>query len=119
MDKARKWTDKELNKLTKKITNIYAEALDDLQDKWNSFMLRAQKRISKQQASYEDAIKSGDKVKIENANKNLQKAKQSALYGDAKYNKLVQQFAERMAKANQTAINYANNTLPDIYLKNY
>ena len=44
-DKARQWTDKELEKMERNLKRHYKQATDELTAKWNKYMERARERI--------------------------------------------------------------------------
>ena len=118
-DKIRKWTDKELQKMEKEIEAIYAQSAEEIVEKWNEYMERAEKRLKKLEKAYSDALKTDDKALIETAAKNLQDAKKNITLRDEHYKEMVQSVTRDISQVNQTAVAYMNGQLSNIYIKNY
>lgn len=118
-DKARKMTDKELARMERHIKRQYKQATSEITEKWNAYMERAQKRLEKHENALSDALASGDDKLIAEAEETLKNAKRSITFQDAKYRAMVEDTTVRMANANQIAIDYCNEKVPNIYAMNY
>lgn len=118
MDDLRKKTDKELQKMEKKLAKIYKEAEKDLTKKWDEYMGRAEKRIEKYEKALADAKQSGDKESIAQAEEELKRRREAVLYKDEWYRKMVEQTAEKYSDVNSIAVAYVNDKMPGIYTMN-
>lgn len=63
-DKAREWTDKQLNKMEREITLMYQRSAKDLYKKWDAYIGKGDKRIQALEKDYRDALKVGDEQVI-------------------------------------------------------
>lgn len=118
-DQAREWTDKKLNKMEKKITEIYKQAESDLISEWNAYMERGEKHLSSLQKVYDDALVSGDKESIKIAKEKLKEAKEKYTLQNSEYQMMVKNTSLKLADINKTTLNYVNDNTPEIYIKNY
>lgn len=118
-DKAREWTDKELEKLERKIAKIYKQSEKEMKEKWDAYMRRGEKRLAKYESAYSDALKSGDDNLISEAKKQLQDANKSFTLKNKYYKEMVDSVTLDMAKTNQMALSYIHEQLPEIYAVNY
>lgn len=105
--------------MEKHITEIYAQATDEITAKWEKYMANAEKRVSGLQKEYDEAVKRGDKDEIEKAKARLDKAKYNETLANARYKEMVDQTTTQMAMANQMAVAYMNGQMPNIYVANY
>ena len=76
-DKARKWTDKRLKQIEKRVSDIYTEAQDEISKSWNAYMDKVAKKLEKLQSEYDAAKASGDNDIIKSVGEKLGKAKAS------------------------------------------
>lgn len=118
-DKARRQTDRQLNKMIKRLESIYAESLTDISKKWHDYMQDAAVRIAPLQKAYDDAKKSGDKDLIKKTGKALGQAQRAVTIKNKYYKGLIDNITTRIAYINQTAIDYLNGEMPNIYTINY
>jgi SPP1 gp7 family putative phage head morphogenesis protein len=118
-DKARQWTDKELEKMERNLKRHYKQATAELTEKWNKYMERARERISGLQAKYDTALKGGDQNSIREAKERLEKAKRSATLENERYKNMVDETTEKLAHVNEIALDYVNGKMPKVYTKNY
>ena len=109
MDKARKWTDKQLEKMESEIAKIYKKANKDITEKWNSYMKSEQKRLDALKA---EAERTGDMYEYQRVLRNFTLQNQ-------KYQSMVNQTTEKIANANKIAVDYLNEKTPSIYSTNY
>mgnify|MGYP002621982420 CR=1 FL=1 len=114
-DKAREWTDKTIKQMEREISDIYAEAVDDITKKWDAYMKEGNKDLEKLYDAYKNASPD-NKTKAEKAYKNA--VKELTLQNDS-YKEMLNETTLRLANANKVALAYANNQIPDIYAKNY
>lgn len=109
-DAAHLQTDKELAKLEKRIAKIYKEAADDLQSTIDDYFAKFAKRDAKQRARLE----AGEITEQEYKQWRL------AQMGRGKrFEAMRDKLAERMTKANEVAISYANDDMAKIYAMNH
>ena len=118
-DKAREWTDEQLEKLEKKISRTYKQAEKELTKKWKAYMKEGEARLSALEKEYAKAKKSGDATSIAKAKDKLQKAKENYTLRSQYYKDMVDSVTLDIAKVNQMALTYVNNELPRIYAANY
>ena len=118
-DKAREWTDKELEKMERHIAEIYQEAQNGIKEKWDGYMECAEKRVERYQDAVDKAVEDGDKDKIKAAKEALKKAERSITITDQYYQEMIDETTTRLANTNQIAIDYMNDSLPKIYSRNY
>ena len=118
-DKAHAWTDKQLERMEKRITKTYKQAQSEITEKWNAYMARAQKRTEGLQAAYEAALKTGSASEIKAAKAALDKAKENITFKNQYYKDMVDETTLRLANVNQIAVNYMNDQMPSIYTHNY
>lgn len=109
MDKARKWTDKQLEKMESEIAKIYKKTNKDITEKWNSYMKSEQKRLDALKA---EAERTGDMYEYQRVLRNFTLQNQ-------KYQSMVNQTTEKIANANKIAVDYLNEKTPSIYSTNY
>lgn len=114
-DKVRNYTDKELTSLERRIKKHYKDAQSDLNKKWETYMANGEKRLN----SLENAFKTAQGEAKEKAKEEYQKALRNYTLRNKWYQNMVDETAERISKANEIAVNYANNKVADIYLANY
>lgn len=115
MDKARKWTDAQLQEMEKRIQKIYRQAKKDITAEWNDFMKHGQERLTVLYNLYANAPYSEKQA----AKKAYQDALKAVTLKNQKYQDMVADCALRLAKSNEIAIAYLNGQLPQIYQVNY
>lgn len=118
-DRARKWTDKQLEKMEREISKTYKQAEKELTEKWNAYMKSGESRISALESAYSDALKSKDKELISQAKERLEDAKKSYTLQNEHYKEMVDSVTRDMAQVNQQALSYVNGQLPNIYAENH
>lgn len=115
----RKWTDKELEEMEKKLTGIYKEAFSDIEKGWNAYMEETGKKIAPLEKAYEEAKASGDKEAMRRLGIDLAKEKKLQTIGSERYLTMADETAARMCDVNAVAVAYLNNEMPKIYTFNY
>lgn len=118
-DEARKRTDKELEKMERRITEIYQQSAKSIYEDWNAYMERAEKRIEGYEKDVRDAQKVGDEEIIRQMEERLLEAKKSVTFQDKHYREMLDSVTDQLAKVNQTALDYINEEVPKIYAWNY
>ena len=118
-DKARKQTDKELNKLEREIYELYATSQNEIAEKWREYMSSHKKSLDKAYKELEDAKKSGDKDAIKTAQEQYERAVRNVTLNDNRYKAMLNETTAKLANVNQTALDYVNNDMPKIYTLNY
>lgn len=119
MDEARKRTEKELEKMEGRISEIYQKSAHDIYKKWDAYMERAQKRLESYEKDVRDAQKVGDEDIIAQMEDRLEKAKMSVTFKDKYYKDMLDAVTDQLAKTNETALDYINGEMPKIYTWNY
>ena len=106
-------TDKELAKLEKRISSVYGEAAKELQTTIDDYFAQFEKR----DAEMKDLI--GTVVNGKEWTERDYKQWRLAQIGRGeRFEALRDKVAERMTKANQTAVSYVNDATPGIYSLN-
>lgn len=118
-DKARKWTDKKLSQMEKKISDIYKEAESGITKTWNAYMKKSESVLAEYQKAYDEAKKLGDKELMKSTGKTLQQAKKEQTLYNNSYKEMIESTTKQIANANQTALAYANGQIPSVYAKNF
>ena len=122
-DQAREWTDKKLAKIEKQIAKNYGQVEKELTKEWNKYAKKADKELAKLEAKYDkEWNKSFDKLnftKIDKLSDEIIKEKELYLMKSADYRGVVEQITNKLANANQIALDYINDAVPDIYAKNF
>lgn len=119
MDKARRYTDKELKKLERILKKEYSSAEKELKKKWKEYMAMVEKEIKPYQSAYDLALKNGTKKEVAEAKKALEKIKRDFTLSSPRYKEMVDNLTDRMAHVNETALAYINDKVPDLYIVNH
>lgn len=118
-DKIREWTDAQLNKMERRISNIYRKASKGIYKSWNDFMKETNKKTSDLQEKYNEAKKSGDQDAIRQTGRQLAQYKKEVTLYDDQYKDMIRETTEQMANVNKTALAYVNDQMPSIYANNF
>lgn len=110
MDAAHKATDKELERIEKKLSKIYEQAAKELQEKADKYFERF-KELDKQKQAL---VKAG---KI--TEKEYKTWRQNKILTGQHWTAMQKQAAERLVRADREAIEYTNGRLPYVYTLNY
>lgn len=118
MDKARTQTNKELNKIDRKIGRIYQSdpALKNIQKEYNKYMKMVQEKT---QSSYDAYINETDREIREDLKKAYMNEVRSLTIESKQYRKLIQKFAKVMSGVNEEALKVVNDSITDVYTLNY
>lgn len=119
MDAAHAATDRELARLEKKLSRIYARAGKEVGRGWKEYLTQQDQAVKSLQGEYEAAKKTGNKDEIRKAGKRLAAAKQERTLLNKHYQNLVNQLSEQLLHINQTAAALVNGQLPNVYAINY
>lgn len=109
-DKARKWTDRRLKAMEKRLERIYREAQKDIDEKANAFFAQFEEADAKKRAQLE----AGDITKEE-----YQRWQRTKIFQAENWKKTQDTIAQQYLNVNKTAIAYINEQLPEIYSQNY
>ena len=115
MDKAHKQTDKQLEKIERKLTKIYQDADFELSASWNDYMKRVEKKSAKLLKAIEEATDDESRAKAE---KEYQRFLRSSTLRDKHYDQMVEETAVQLYNVNETAVAYINGQLPETYAVN-
>ena len=112
-DLAHEWTDEELERLERRIARAYREARDDLQDAIDAYFESFRVR-DEQMKKLIGTIQNGKEWTEED----YRQWRLNQIGRGRRFEDLRDKIAERMTKANETAIAYVNDTTPGIYSLN-
>lgn len=112
-DEAHKLTEKELAKLERRISRIYKEARDELDEAIKAYFDSFAKRDEKMKALIGTEVNGKEWTENDYKRWRLNQIGRGERYQD-----LREKVAERYTKANETAISYVNDTTPGIYSLN-
>lgn len=119
MDRARKWTDKQLAQMEKKISKIYDQAYKDLSKEWNQFMAVHEPMVQEAYDKYMDARKNGTTQEIFDARTYYERVFNNTVIQDKRYKAMTDELAAKMSNVNEIALDYLNGNMPKIYTVNY
>lgn len=114
-DRARQKTDSELKEIEKEVRKIYRQAEKEITTEWNAYMERGQERLDRLWQAYLDAPRGERRA----AKQEWQDAMRSYTLQNERYRAMVEDTANKITHANELAVAYVNNRLPDIYALNY
>lgn len=112
-DEAHRLTEKELAALEKRIAKVYREARDELSDTIKIYFERFRERDEEMKALIGTEV--NGKVWTE---QDYKQWRLNQIGRGERYQALREKIAERMTKANQTAVAYVNDATPGIYSLN-
>lgn len=118
-DKARKQTDKELNKLEREIYELYATASDEISAEWRKYMQSHKKKLDRLYDELQKAKKSNDNDAIKAAKEEYERAVKNVTLNDKRYKAMLNETTAKLANINQVALDYVNGDMPKIYTLNY
>lgn len=119
MDAAHRATDRELERIEKKLAEIYRRAEGEIGETWKKYLAEQDEKIKDLQAAYDAAKKSGDKAEIRKAGRRLAGAKKERTIMDSHYQRMTEKLARDISSVNEKAIAYVNERLPKVYATNY
>ena len=115
MDKAHRETDAVLEKIEKKLTEIYTRADKEIRAEWDKYLDKFKDKAAKLQK----AILNAEGEEREKAEKAYKDFLRNSVYKTSRYKRMVEQTAEQLTNVNKTAVAYINGELPPIYSLNY
>ena len=118
-DSARKWTDRKLQQMERKLSDIYKKSAKGIAKKWDEYMKESEAELSPLQRAYDEAKKSGDRDLIRETGKKLSAAKKEQTLYNTHYKDMLEETTRQLANVNQTALAYVNGEVPSVYAKNY
>lgn len=114
-DRARVWTDKRLEIMEKHLTTVYTQAQEEIGEKWEAYMQRAEKRLE----NLYNAYLSAPPDKKQEILQKYQAALQNATLKNKWYRDMIDETTLRLANVNKIASDYINDQIPAIYATNY
>ena len=116
MDKAHIETEKMLEIMEKHIASIYSRAYKEISKKWVEYLKKAEKKADSLLKAVSTAKTPEDKAKAERQYKAYLR---SVTLRNKRYKEMVEQTANRLLAVNETALQYINGQLPDVYIINH
>ncbi len=110
MDAAHRATDKELERIERKLSKIYEQAAKELQEKADKYFERFKQLDAQKQA----LVKAGRMTEQE-----YKTWRQNKIMTGQHWTAMQKQAAERLVRADREAIEYTNGRLPYVYSLNY
>ena len=115
MDKAHKKTDKQLEKIERRLTKIYDDANTELTASWNDYMAKVEKKSAELLKAVEEATDNESRAKAE---KEYQQFLRGSTLKNKRYAEMVEETATQLYNVNETAVAYINGQLPETYALN-
>ncbi len=112
-------TDKELERIEKKLTSIYKRAEKEIGVKWRDYLIKANAKIAPLQKQLADAQAKHDTALANQLKKQIADKQRAMTVVNSKYKRLTDQMANEITKVNQTAVAYVNGETPSIFTLNY
>ena len=112
-DKAHQWTDEELKALERRIARVYREARDELQDAIDAYF-ESFKTRDEQMKKLIGTVQNGKEWTEED----YRQWRLNQIGRGRRFEDLRDRIAERMTRANETALAYVNDATPGIYSLN-
>lgn len=110
IDNAHKITDKKLDEIEERLTEIYSRASKEIQETADKYFAKFEKMDEAKRKLVEEGKLSEDEYKTWRKNK--------LLYGE-RFKDMKEQCAEQLLHVNETATAYINGQLPEVYALNY
>lgn len=117
-DKGHEWTDKEIDKLERRLKKVYKEAENDLKDKLSN-ALESIKDAPNIYEEYKELKKVGKLDEAERKLKEYQRVMKSATYKKDFYENHLKAISNDITHLNERALAYANDKVPDVLKHNY
>lgn len=118
MDEAHRETEEIIKEIEEELNAIYAEAIDDLEDKIFDYMKRFQKKDETWAAWVED-VKDSDPKEYKKRLSAYQKWREQQLLVGKRWKDMKQTIAEDLQNANESAKAIAAGKAPDVYALNH
>lgn len=115
MDKAHKQTDKQLEKIERRLTKIYEDADFELSASWRDYMKKVEKKSAKLLKAIDEATDDESRAKAE---KEYQRFLRNSTLRDKHYAQMVEETAVQLYNVNETTVAYINGQLPETYVLN-
>uniref|UniRef100_A0AAU8B5W5 Minor capsid protein n=1 Tax=Dulem virus 33 TaxID=3145751 RepID=A0AAU8B5W5_9CAUD len=112
-DEGHRLTDKELDALEKRIASVYKQARDDIQDQVTAYFQSFAKRDEEMKELIGTIVNGKEWTE-----QDYKQWRLAQIGRGERFEALRDKLAERMTKANQTAISYVNDATPGIYSLN-
>lgn len=118
-DSAHKSTDSRLDKIERKIKNIYKRASGEITKAWDEYMSQAALRVNELQEEYESAKAAGDNETACKLGRKLASEKRAVTISNKRFKAVSETVAAELSNATDTALAYINGELPPVYALNY
>ena len=119
MDKARKQTDKKLQRMEKKVNKIYKDAYADISKDWIKFMDSHAPKLQGAYDALQEALASGDSDAIREAKEHYEHTAMNITVNNKRFQGMADDTAAKISHTNEVALAYVNDQLPSIYTINY
>lgn len=119
MDRARKYTDKELARMERAIAKIYKQARHGIAKSWDAYMTEQKPKVEGLLQAYEAAKKSGDKELMRKTGKEYSQALREVTLKDKYYREMIATTTKQLAYTNEKALDLINGKMNKIYAVNY
>lgn len=119
MDRARKYTDKELARMERAIAKIYKQAQHGIAKSWDAYMTEQKPKVEGLLQAYEAAKKSGDKELMRKTGKEYSQALREVTLKDKYYREMLATTTKQLAYTNEKALDLINGKMNKIYAVNY
>lgn len=116
MDKFHKQTDIKLEEMEKHISSIYSRTYKETSEKWVEYLKKAEKKADSLLKAVSIAKTPEEKAKAERQYKAYLR---SVTLQNKRYKEMVEQTANRLLAVNETALQYINEQLPEVYVINH
>lgn len=116
MDKSHIETDKLLEDMEKHIASIYSRAYKEISEKWVEYLKKAEKKTDSLLKAVSTAKTPEEKAKAE---RQYRAYLRSVTLQNRRYKEMVEQTANRLLAVNETALQYINGQLPEVYVINH
>lgn len=118
-DKARAYTDKELEKIEKELERLYAQALADILRKWDAYIAQHAQKLERLLKRLKKALTSGDQAAIDKAKAEYEAELERITKRDNAFKQLKDDIIKKLVNTDKLAYDMVNAILPKIYAANY
>lgn len=112
-DKARKWTDKHLEEMVRRLNEIYSTAEFEMQEKWEDYIQEEAQKLDTLLKAAESPDATPEVIM------QYQTALQEATLRNEYFRSMIDSYTFHLAHVNDYAVQYLNREMPKIYTVNY
>ena len=116
---ARDATDKQLNIMEKRLSQIYLRSYKDISADWDKYMKSHAPKVDSAYKELVEATKSGDKDRIAKAREVYEHTVKNVTVNNKRFRDMRDETCAKLSNLNETAVNYVNGNMPKIYTVNY